>query len=464
MFGRKSVDKLPFDQRARKVPRWVVGIITLGLIVVLLVGGFKRHAIQADLASGHIVKAQFDRQYLLAPDLSDVKVAGVPVGVVTGLKHNGQGALVTMKVYGNNASKLGTAPSAALRITIVLSGKTYVQLTPGGAPGRPQGIIPVSRTTTPVYLDSILSAVPPPAQEGAKKFVKQFQQTFARGGAQSTQQLLADAPSALTPATSVLQGFQGSQPGDLTDLVASLERTDATVTRQQGQIESVVSGLGDFSTTLGNNAGALAQTASTLSTDLSNARSGLVALNTTLHELDISSSLARPSVQHLGQVIDQSQPTLTLAAPVLNELNPFLANTVPLLAQLVPTATQTTTFINQVSGPVIGTVLNPILPDLNRVQATPDEMGPAGKPATLYQEIAYTAGGLDGSAAYYDKAGHYTPVIAGNNPYALVPSPLSDPNVDSCGGMTCPGGGRGDITSNNAAVPKNVDPPAGYQP
>lgn len=461
MFGRKSVDKLPFGRRTRKVPLWVVGVIVLGLVGALLYGGVKHHVILDSIRSGHTYQAQFDRQYLLAPALSKVKVAGVPVGTVTGVKQNKQGALVSMKIYGKNGDKLGTEPRAALRITILLGGIVYVQLTPGGAPGHPQGVIPLSRTTTPVYVDSLLSAVPPPAQLGAKKFVNQFQQTFARGGEASTQKLLADAPAALPPATTTLNAFQGNQPGDLTDLVSNLERTDATVTRQQGQIESVVSGLGDFSATLGNNATALQSTAATLGSDLANARHGLSALDTTLHELDITSSLARPSVQHLGQLIVQSQPTLTLAAPVLAELDPFLANLDPLLAQLVPTTTRATTFINQVGGPVIGTVLNPILPELNKVQSTPDEKGPTGKPATLYQEIAYTASGLDGVASYYDHVGHYTPVIVGENQYALVPSKLLNPSDDTCAGEVCPGGGanNGDPTVNNQSTPKSVDPP-----
>lgn len=475
MSLRHRKDALPLHRQERKIPLVLIGIVTLLLIVAVFFLGTKRHAIAAALQSGSTYQAEFSRQDLLLPSQTKVKVAGVPVGVVTGLKHNAQGALVSMKIFGSDGKKLGTAPTAALRIGTLLGGINYVQITPGGAPGSPQGIIPLSRTTSPVYIDSVLSSMPPLAQDGAKQFIKQFQQTFAQGGEQSTQDFLANAPAALTPSAGVLNAFQGQTPSTLTDLVASVERTDATVIARQGQIESVVSGLGTFSATLGNQSGALQQTASTLGLDLANARSGLAALDTTLHELDATAGIARPSVQHLGVFLAQSQPTLVTAAPVLAQLDPFLSNTIPLLSQLVPTSTQTTTFLDQINGPVLDRLLNPtasgqaIIPTLNKVQNVADERGLDGKPATLYQEIAYAATGLDGVASYYDHAGHYTPVILGYSAYSLIGPDQSLPNAatDVCGGMVCPGGTSPGGSNGNVLVggnraqtaPKVVTPP-----
>jgi phospholipid/cholesterol/gamma-HCH transport system substrate-binding protein len=468
---RSKTDKLPLDRRVRKIPRFVIGAVTLLVIVGLFYGGVKRHAIQAALASGNTVQAQFDRTYLLRVDQTKVKVSGVPVGVVTGLKHNARGAMVSMKVYGNNADKLGTAPSAQLRIESLLGGINYVQLTPGGSPGRPRQTIPLARTTTPVYVDSILSAIPPPAQEGQKKFVNQVSTSLTDGGTKSASALLTNAPGALRPAGTVLNAFQGNHPGDLTDLVANLERTDATLTAQQGQIESVVSGLGTFSSTLGTNAGALQRLAGTLPGDLTNARSGLTALSSTLHEVDISANLARPTVTHLDTLVNQSQPFLVDALPVLNQLQPLLTQLPPLLDQLVPTTTQLTSVINGVQGPVLDRLLKPtadgaaIIPSLvdprtvpadERLAGANGSLSPVKNFTTFYQAIAYSLTGVDGTFRYTDKVSHFVPVELGFNQYSAVPTLLpADPSsTDTCAGLSCPGNPSG-----NASATKSVVPP-----
>lgn len=477
---RSKTDKLPLDQRVRKVPRFVVGIVVLLVIIGLFFGGVKRHAIQTALASGHTVSAQFDRTYLLMKDQTKVKVSGVPVGVVTGVSHDAQGAMVTMKVFGNNAAKLGTDPSAQLRIGTLLGGINYVQLTPGGSPGRPHRTIPLSRTTTPVYVDSILSAFPPPAQQGQKKFVNQVSTSLTDGGTQSATSLLANAPGALRPAGTVLNAFQGNQPTDLTDLVNNLERTDATLTAQQGQIESVVSGLGTFSTTLGSNADALQHLAGTLPADLTNARGGLSALSSTLNEVNISANLARPSVTHLDMLVNQSQPFLVDALPVLNQLQPLLTQLPPLLNQLVPTTTQLTSVINGIHGPVIDRLLKPdpsiqgaaILPSLVNPRNVPVDEREAGANGnlspvkgftTFYQAIAYSLTGVTGTFRYTDKVGHFVPVQLGFNQFSTVPSPMLEPNTDACAGLLCPGQRTGNgatgTGAGTTATPKNVTPP-----
>jgi phospholipid/cholesterol/gamma-HCH transport system substrate-binding protein len=482
MFGRKKhkVDKLPLERRSRKFPLWGIGIIALLVIAGLFTLGLKRHQIQTALASGRTIQAQFDRNDLLLPAQTTVKVAGVPIGVVSGVKQDAKGALVSMKIFGNNAEQLGANPSAALRISTLLGGINYVQLTPGTKPGTPRGVI--TNTTTPVYVDSLLSAVPPDAQQGAKKFITQFDSTFAQGGQQDTRQLLANAPGALRPSAGVLTSFEGNEPGDLTNLVAYLEATDATVTAQQGQIEQIVNGLGSFSNTLGNNAQALQQLSATLPSDLSTTRSGLATLDTTLTEVQQTAALAQPSVQQLGRLIDESQPTLLLANPVLGELQPFLTNAAPLLTQLVPTSELSTNLLNELNGPVLNRTINTIEPGLNKEQNVTDErgLGSAGPP-TLYAAIADTASGLDGVASYFDGFAHYTPVIGGADQNSVVPS--QSPRGSAAGEKTdvcangptptanqglgpCPGAsGTGDDLPGNATqggpdvTPKAVVPP-----
>ncbi|MCU4184406.1 MlaD family protein [Acidiferrimicrobium sp. IK] len=440
-----------------------IGIVFALVVLVGFTAAFEKHRILTDIKSGRTVSAEFPRQYLLKPYLTQVKIAGVVVGTVTGVTHNPSGALVTMKLYGSNAAKLGTAPTAAIRLTTLLGGNTFVQLTPGGSSGSPQGTIPVSRSTVPVYFDNILDSITPPAQQGIKKFVNQTDLSLRNGGTQSAAAVFAKAPGALVPTGQVLNALQGEQPGDLTNLIAGLSKTDTTLTAQMGQIESVVDGLGTFSSTLGQESPALAQTIANLPVNEHNTQLGLVALDSTLNELDITAGVSRPAAQQLTQLLIQSQPTLVDAAPVLAQLNPFLADTTPLLQQLVPTVGSATTIVNNIRGPVLdhlngvgpnhqpatsanGRPIPAFLPQLTAMQHVELQ-----KPATLYQEMGYTFAGLDSVTSLYDGTGHGPEVILGIGPQG-IPG-FSTNGVGSstngtyqtgtgCGAETCPTAGN----------------------
>ena len=432
-------ERVPASRRRHRIANPVIGAALLAAMAVSVVVIAQRNAIFTSLASGAMLRAEFPRQYLLVPNQTEVKVAGVPVGVVTGVAHNRGGASVTMKVFGDNIDKLGTQPRAAIRLNApLLSGKSYILLTPGGSTGRPDGPIPASRTTVPVYLDSVLAAIPPPAQQGIKQFIGQTDASLAAGGRQSLSSLLATAPASLAPAATALQAAEGNQPGDLTQLVSRLDATAATLTAKPGQIEDVVSNLDQVSSTLAAQSPALSSTVAGLPGQLARARSGLQALSGTLDALDASVAATRPIVDSLGQLVDQSQPTLAAAAPVLGQLQPLLRQTVPVLGQLVPTSTSLTNVVNDVGGPVIHRVLNPLIPDLTEVNHAVDQA-----PSSLYQELGYVIEGLDGVTSGYDSIDHTIVFnIAFNqaNVTGAPFSPLVQVGQQACVGGPCPDG------------------------
>ncbi len=442
-----------------------IGIAFAVLVALGFVGAFEKHRISTDLHSGRMISAEFSRQYLLKPYLTQVKIAGVVVGTVTGVSHNAGGALVEMKVFGSNSSLLGTAPSAAIRLTTLLGGNTYVQLTPGGFTGVPQGTIPVSRSTVPVYFDNILASITPPAQQGIKKFVNQIDLSLRAGGTQSAAAIFAKAPGALVPTGKVFNALEGQQPGDLTQLIADASQTDTTVTAQMGQIESVVDGLGTFSSTLGQESPALAQTISQLPANEANTQLGLVALDSTLQELDITAGVSRPAVQQLSQLLIQSQPTLVDAAPVLAQLNPFLTDTTPLLAQLVPTVQSATTIVNDIKGPVLAHLNGPattspngrsipaFLPQLTSIQTVELQ-----RPATLYQEMGYTIAGLDSALALFDGTSHGPEVILGQGPQGAAFATSGASPANSTNGSYRQGTGCGGPPSAPNPCPVGVTP------
>lgn len=428
------------------------GVILLLLISIGFAAAFNKHRISTSLSSGQTVSAEFGRQYLLKPYLTPVKIAGVAVGTVTKVTRSDTGAKVEMKVFGSNAGKLGTDPTAAIRLTTLLGGNPYVQLTPGGQVGSPSGTIPLSRSTTPVYFDNVMSSITPPAQEGIRKFVSQTDLALNTGGAQSAAAFFAQAPGALVPTGEVLQALQGEQPGDLTKLIASASQTDTIITRQMGQIESVVTGFGTFSATLGQESQALATTINHLPVNEARTTAGFASLDGTLNELNITSAVARPSVQALTRLLVQSQPTLVDSPPILARLNPFLADTTPLFQQLVPTAQSTTKILSDINGPTLAHLIGPdttsangrtiqaFLPQLTSLQHVELQ-----RPATLYQEMGYTFSGLDSNTSFYDGTGHQSAVLLGQGPQGnFTPGAHVGSNGNAyqqgtgCGAETCP--------------------------
>lgn len=399
------------------------GIVFVAVVLVGFAVAFNKHRLETDLRSGHTVAVQFPRDYLLKTYLTPVKIAGVAVGTVTGVHHDDQGALVDLKLFGSSIDRLGTAPTAAIRLTTLLGGNVYVQLFPGGSPGRPSGPVPLSRAQVPVYFDNLQDSITPPADSGIRRFITENDGALAAGGTASLRHAFAEAPATLTPAGQVLGAFQGQQPGDLEGLIASTAQEDTVLTAKMGQIESVVDGLGTLSTTLGAESPALQHAIATLPADEAGTQVGLTALNGTLDELDATATVSRPTVQQLSQLLVQAQPTLVDAAPVLDRFAPFLVDATPLLGQLVPTVQSTTKVVTDVEGPVLAHLNGPtttsadgrpvpgFIPQLLATQKVELQ-----RPATLYQEIGYVLAGLDSATSFYDTSGHLPFVLLGQGP------------------------------------------------
>ncbi|HET9692460.1 MAG TPA: MlaD family protein [Acidimicrobiales bacterium] len=432
--------------------------IAVGVVFAVVVAAgfgvaFNKHRLLTDIRGGQTISAQFPRDYLLKPYLTSVKIAGVVVGTVTGVQPDAQGAVVSMKVFGDNAGKLGSAPTAQIRLTTLLGGNPYVQLYPGGAPGRPHDRIALARTSVPTYFDNIQDSITPDADNGIRRFIDKNDTALASGGTASLAQTFAEAPATLVPGGQVLQAMQGERAGDLEDLISATAQEDTVLTARLGQIESVVDGLGTFSATLGKESPALQATVAHLPADEAGTLVGLTALSSTLDDLKATAAVSRPTVQQLSQLLVQAQPTLVDAAPVLGRFGPFLADSTPLLDQLVPTATTTTKILDDVNGPTLAHLNGPTTTSANGrpipgflSQLTSVEHVELQRPATLYQEVGYVLAGLDSATSFYDQSGHEPEVILGNGPqnnYSAGVSTGSSTNGTyqlgtGCGAEACP--------------------------
>lgn len=347
---------------------WRRSPVALGVIAVVMfamagVYLYNQAAIETAVKPGQTITADFARGYELRTYATAVKVSGVEVGTVTSVEPREHGGIrLKLKINNDIPEKIGSAPSAAIRPAILLGGKYYVELSPGGdRDGKFNGTIPTSRTQVPVELDRVVQAFQPDAVKGIRSTIDRVDNTFRNGGRTALDKLVQDAPGTLLPAGTVLDAVQGQRPErDLKGLVTGMSATARTLTERSGQLDAIVRDLRTTSETLGSNSEELSAAIARLPHSLRTADIGLNRLDTTLAKVRDTSGPARPVVRQLSGLIDRANPVLQGARPVVRDLSSVLDSARPLVRDLVPATQRGTSVLDDVRGPVMERVNGPI--------------------------------------------------------------------------------------------------------
>ena len=396
-------------------------------LAVTLVAGwalFNKAEILVALRSGDTITADFVSRYKLKANSSKVEVAGVKVGTVTGIEERPDGgARVEMKLDKGIREKLGPEPEAAIRPATLLGGpglSAYVELTPGGgkAPFE-EASIPAERTRIPVELDRVLEVLTDEARRGMVTSNRGLDTALQNGGGPALAGVLEHAAPAFEPGAQVLGGLPGTQPGDLARLVDDLGKLAAVAVRDEGELEAVVDGLAAFASTLGDRASDMEAATASMPATLEATRQGLDRLEATLTRLEATAPVARPGIQRLEQLLERAQPVLAEAHPILADLRPVAAEARPVLDTLAPTTALFKKFLDDLDGPVLDRINDPIIPTLRSPYR--------GSSTVLYEEIAYYQAGLAGIMKYTDPSGAMMNFHLGNNQRTLADPPVQLP-------------------------------------
>jgi len=363
-----------------------IGVIFLSLCVV---GGavlFMKTSISADLRSGETVKVEFSRDYKLRADVTKVKVAGVPIGIVTSVEPapDSGGALVELKVDEGIRETLGSAPSAAIRPTTILGGNYYVDLVPGGDRGvASEEPIPVDRTLVPVELDSAIEMLSGSARDAIRGDVKSLDATFNGPATPALRQLARTSPEALESSAKMLSALSGTQPStDLTQVITGLKSIARQLSENPVALSDDLDGVDSLARTLARQKSAISETVRNAPSTLRNTRSGLAELSTVLDKTTRVGESARPSVRALTTLLREGRPDVDAIRPVVVDLRPLMEDLDPTVRSLVPTSKNLKAVVDDVRSPVIDRISGPVLKTLNSPTA--------GKGSPLgYQQIAY---------------------------------------------------------------------------
>ncbi len=398
-------------------------------------------------SSPFVLRAVFTANTELGLD-SPVRIAGVDVGEVTGVRHlagSSTAGVVTMAIQ-SNGLPIHADATAQIRSRIFLEGNFYVDLDPGSpeAPALHSGAtLPAANTSGPVQLDRVLSALDVPVRASLQRLVQGLgsalneatpsgrdgsQNGGERGltGAQALNRALEYSAGAFTASAIVNQALLGERPHDLSGAVSN----SAAVMRGLSSSPSQLSGLVDtFERTIAALAARqqeLGATVAELPTLLRRADAADSALDASFGPTQKFAREIIPGLHQLGPTIDVALPwlrqlTALVSRPQLGGLLSELAPAVRHTATTVTAAIGLTDRVDQLSK----CLTDDVIPTGNEVISDP----PVGTGLRVYQELLQSAVGLAGAAQNFDGNGRYVrSTVAGGSTLVQTPDlPVNGP-------------------------------------
>jgi phospholipid/cholesterol/gamma-HCH transport system substrate-binding protein len=312
-------------------------MIALIFILVFTVGpylAFTKHI--PFTGYGYTLKATFSNGVNISTN-SPVRIAGVDVGKVIEVGREGDNTEVTFTVDGKGRPIHDDA-FAAIRPRIFLEGNFFVELDPG-SPSAPEmdsgATIPVSRTSTGVQLDQILTALQSPVRADLSRLLEsygtalthkptaaedatQLPEVKGKTGAEGLNGALRYGGPAGRYSAQVTNALLGTETGDLSRLVAGTGRTFAALVRREADLQGLIVNFNTFTGALAAQSSNLSTTVGRLAPTLSVGRKSLVSLNRSLPPLRAWAIEFRPAVAELPALIAAGKPWLAQVRPLLS--------------------------------------------------------------------------------------------------------------------------------------------------
>ena len=329
-----------YDERVYHRPPAGITNLRLGVIVVAVLAALVYLAFAKSLplvGDEYELTATFENAVTLRTD-SPVRIAGVNVGRVIGLERNGGTAEVTFTVS-EAGRPIRQDATVKMRPRLFLEGNVFLDLRPG-SPSEAElsdgGTIPITSTSTAVQLDEVLTVFQRPDRRSLQILLQELgaaltreptaaedadQDPDVRG--ESAAEALNDSfrygGRALRDTARVTEAFQGTEPHDLSKLIAGLQRTFRGLARSETQLTELIT---NFNVTVGALAAEsenLGLTIAELAPTLEMARPALVRLNRVFPPLRRFAGALELSIRELPATIDLGRPWLRQAKPLLGE-------------------------------------------------------------------------------------------------------------------------------------------------
>jgi phospholipid/cholesterol/gamma-HCH transport system substrate-binding protein len=312
-------------------------LIAVIFILIFTIGPYLAFTKHVPFTSyGYELSATFSNSANIAKN-SPVRIAGVEVGKVISSERDGDATTVTFTVDGAGRPVHDDA-FAAIRPRIFLEGNFFIDLDPG-SPSAPEvdsgTAIPVSRTSTAVQFDEVLSALQSPVRADLNRLLEgigtaythqptaaedatQLPEVKGKTGAEAFNGVFKYGGDAGRYSAQVTSALLGTQQEDLARLVAGAGRTFGALSAREADLQGLIENFNVFTGALAAESANLSTTIQLLAPTLKTARASLVSLNRTLPPLRTYALEFTPAVAELPGLISASKPWLAQVRPLLS--------------------------------------------------------------------------------------------------------------------------------------------------
>jgi ABC-type transporter Mla subunit MlaD len=374
-----------------------------------------------------------------------VRIAGVNVGEVVKVERmDGDSDLVkvTMEMK-EEGLPIHADATAKIRSRIFLEGNFFVELSPGTPNGEELDdgdTIPVTQTSTPVQLDQLLTALQTNDREALQDLLKGLgeglmskptaaedkdQDPDVRGEttAKSLNDSLDYAPDATRGAALTNEGLLGTEPHDLSKLVAGLDKVTTALSTNEEQLKDFITNFNRFFAIFAAEQDSLTEAIKVLGPTLENARTSLRSLNAALPDLEGFAREFTPGVAQTQRTIAAFSPWIDQATRLfsraeagglLNDLQPamrYFASVVDDSFDLFEETNLTSRCFNEVILPAGQTVLRD---------------GGSTTGVSAIKEFWHTMVGFASDAQGFDGNGSYTRTATGGGDLLVRTGKLSN--------------------------------------
>jgi phospholipid/cholesterol/gamma-HCH transport system substrate-binding protein len=429
-------DEIPVVELNRANPvRYA--IVLLLVIVIAIYFGFTK---AIPFKHGFRLKGEF-ASALNIHAKSPVRIAGVNVGKVTGVKRDGKTGLVTMEIE-SRGLPIHEDATLKVRPRIFLEGNWFVELQPGSPSAKTVSsgyTVPITQTADPVQIDQVLDALNSDTRANLQHLLIEYGEGLTRkpnaeedaeqdpevrglNAAQALNKTYGFAPKALKGGAIINQAITGTEQHDFSKLIASVGKVTAALNVHEQQLGELIGNFNTFFAAFAAQSSALHETVAVLPTALHNINAGLRGLDESFPPTKAFAKDILPGVKLTPATVRAVLPWIeqvqaSLAPSELGGVAKGLEAAMPALAKLtgeqVPLYKQTEAF-NKCLTKVIYPAGNEKLQD-----------GPATSGVEVYKEFWYSLVGLAGIGQGFDGNGTFAKFLVGNSGQTLLSKPTS---------------------------------------
>jgi phospholipid/cholesterol/gamma-HCH transport system substrate-binding protein len=325
-------DEIPVVELRRSNPMRV-GIVFLVILLIAVYFGFTK---RIPFKHGFRLKAVFATAVNIHPK-SPVRIAGVNVGVVTSIRREGNAGLVNMEIEPKGLP-IHTDATLKIRPRIFLEGNWFVDMQPGSPTAKTVSsgyTIPITQTSDPVQLDQVLDALNSDTRANLQIFLQEYGDALTRkpnaredaaqdpdvrglNAAQALNKTYHRAPSALRGSAIVDQALGGTEPHDLSALIAAIGKVTGALNVHEQQLSEWAPNFNAFLVPLAAESANLSAAVARLPGTLRGFNHALVSLNIAYPALHDFATAILPGVE-------QEAPTFALALPWIEQVQASLS-------------------------------------------------------------------------------------------------------------------------------------------